>query len=165
MAPTGHMITPANCGTVESWIHQNEGSRTFLDGHSTGYRGVSEREWPTEGRMIHTRTFLPIILSHKLIELSLSIAGMHPTALKCPITLLAPMCATAQGTAQLGCLPKVCNVHGRRLMAAMTVMWASALDIWCRNTLPWTFNCNRDLVHLQPDPLDQHRFVYPQGLD
>jgi hypothetical protein len=34
-----------------------------------------------------------------------------------------------------------------------------------RSRLPWTFNDNGDLVHLQPHPLDQHRFVDSQCFD
>ena len=96
-------------------------SRTFLDRNSTSYRGVSKRKRPTEERMIHTRAFLPIILSQKVIELCLSVAGMQPPKGKRPVTLLAPMRATAQGTAQLACFPKVGNIHGRGLTAATTV--------------------------------------------
>ena len=74
-------------------------------------------DWKTP---IHTRAFLPIILSKKLIELGLSVAGVDPTTLKGPIALLAPICAAALGTGQLCRFPKVHNIHGRRLLAAMT---------------------------------------------
>lgn len=75
------------------FVRVKKSSQTFLDGYLTGYRGVSKCDWSLE--TIHTRAFLPVILSQKLIQLCLSITRMDPTTLKRPIALLAPMCATA----------------------------------------------------------------------
>ena len=94
-------------------------SQTFLDGYLTGYRGVSKCDWLVE--TVRTWAFFPVILFQKLIQLCLSITGMDLTTLKRPIALLTPVCATAEGTAQLLRFPKVCNIHGRGLMAAITV--------------------------------------------
>ena len=169
MAPAGHIITSRSCGGVEKLIRQNEEIVTNFSRRAPNTLQRCEKWDRSTEKQNYT---------HPGTSSNYSVQGAHLTPLAHrrnePHHVQTSYCIACTNVRRNPGDRSTLSLHeslqhpralfcgsydGVRLAAAPD------LPLTRHSPSPWTFNSNRDLVHLHPHPLGQQHFVYPQCFD